>query len=63
MSATTRRLVRPRRGRIIAGVCRGIAERFGMPAWLVRLLAIVSCVLPGPQFLIYVICWIVVPNE
>lgn len=62
MSAT-RRLVRPRRGRVIAGVCRGIAERFGMPAWLVRVLALVSCLLPGPQIVIYVVCWIVVPSE
>jgi phage shock protein PspC (stress-responsive transcriptional regulator) len=28
----------------------------------VRLLALLSCLLPGPQFVIYIIMWIVIPN-
>jgi phage shock protein PspC (stress-responsive transcriptional regulator) len=57
------RLVRPRDDRWIAGVCAGLARRFGWNANLVRLLFVISCVLPGPQFLIYLVLWILMPNE
>ena len=56
-------LVRPRSGRVIAGVCAALARRFGMKPWQVRLLFVVSCLLPGPQFLIYIVLWIVLPSE
>ena len=54
---------RPRQGRMIGGVCAGLGRRFGIGAWTVRVLAIVSCVLPGPQFLIYIALWIIMPSE
>ena len=56
-------LVRPRSGRVIAGVCAALARRFGMSPRLVRLLFVLSCLLPGPQILIYVVLWIVLPAE
>lgn len=56
-------LMRPRRGKVIAGVCAGLAKRFGVSATLVRVAFIVSVVLPGPQFLIYVGLWIFMPKE
>lgn len=56
-------LSRPRDGRWIAGVCAGLARRFGLSPLLVRLLFILSCLLPGPQILIYIIIWIAIPNE
>ena len=56
-------LARPRSGRMIAGVCAALARRFGMKPWQVRLLFVVSCLLPGPQFLVYVVLWVVLPNE
>jgi phage shock protein C len=31
--------------------------------WRVRLLFIVSLLLPGPQFLLYIALWIIVPSE
>lgn len=55
-------LTRPR-DRWIAGVCSGLARRFGMSPGVVRLLFVLSCLLPGPQVLIYVLLWIVVPSE
>ena len=58
-----KKLVRPRRGRWIAGVCAGIADRFGMSRFVVRALFVVSIVLPGPQFLIYIALWIFIPSE
>jgi phage shock protein PspC (stress-responsive transcriptional regulator) len=56
-------LVRPRDNRWIAGVCSGLGRRFGMPPTLVRLIFVLSCLLPGPQFVIYIVLWIMVPNE
>jgi phage shock protein PspC (stress-responsive transcriptional regulator) len=29
----------------------------------VRLIFVVSCLLPGPQFLIYLILWVMMPSE
>jgi len=61
MSATT--LYRPRNGRMIAGVCAGIAYRFGWDPALVRIIAVLSILLPGPQVLIYIALWIFMPKD
>ena len=58
-----RGLVRPRSGRVLAGVCAGLARRFGMKPGVVRLLFVISVVLPGPQVLLYVALWILMPSE
>lgn len=55
-------LVRPRQ-RVIAGVCSGLARRFDMTPNTVRLIFVISCLLPGPQFLIYIALWVLVPSE
>ncbi|SDZ38397.1 phage shock protein C (PspC) family protein [Micromonospora pattaloongensis] len=57
------KLTRPRHNRMIAGVCAGLAQRFGMSANMVRLLFVLSLLLPGPQAVIYVVLWILMPNE
>jgi len=56
-------LVRPRQGRMIGGVCAGIADRYGWDRTVVRLVAVLSCLLPGPQFVIYIVLWILIPGE
>jgi phage shock protein PspC (stress-responsive transcriptional regulator) len=61
--ARSGQLVRPRSGRVIAGVCAALARRFDMRPRNVRLLFLLSCLLPGPQFLVYVVLWIVLPAE
>lgn len=63
MNATVNKLARPRHGRVIAGVCAGLGHRFGLSPWTVRILALLSCLLPGPQFIAYVVMWVVVPSE
>ena len=60
---TTGRLVRPRKGRVIAGVCAAIADRFGLSRTLVRVAFVVSIVLPGPQLVVYLLLWILIPSE
>lgn len=57
------RLSRPRDDRMIAGVCSGLARRFGWSVGLVRLLFVLSVVLPGSQVLVYVILWALMPSE
>jgi phage shock protein C len=56
-------LYRPRDDRMIAGVCSGIARRFGIEPTLVRILFVASLFLPGPQVLIYLAAWLLMPNE
>ena len=56
-------LARPRHGKMIAGVCAGLARRFGWSPTTVRLLFLLSCVLPGPQFLVYLVLWVIMPEE
>ena len=47
---------------MIAGVCVALARRFGMKPWQVRALFVLSFILPGPQFLIYIALWIILPS-
>lgn len=57
-------LVRPREGRMLAGVCAGLARRFGLDPWLTRLLfVLVLFVIPGSQILVYPVLWLVMPAE
>jgi phage shock protein PspC (stress-responsive transcriptional regulator) len=56
-------LERPRDGRVLAGVCAGLARRFGMTPTTVRVLFVLSCLLPGPQALVYAALWIIMPAE
>jgi phage shock protein PspC (stress-responsive transcriptional regulator) len=48
---------------MIAGVCAGIADRFGVSRTLVRALFVISVVLPGPQVLVYIALWVLIPSE
>ena len=59
---TTTTLTRPQQGKVIAGVCVGLAQRFGWNANVVRLLFLLSCLLPGPQFVIYLVLWLLIPK-
>jgi phage shock protein PspC (stress-responsive transcriptional regulator) len=61
--ASSRALVRPRRGKLVAGVCAGLARRFGLTPTQVRVAFVISCVLPGPQFVLYLMLWVLMPAE
>ncbi len=54
---------RARQGRIIAGVARGLADRFGFPAAAVRLVFLLSILFGGWGILAYVALWIAMPLE
>jgi phage shock protein PspC (stress-responsive transcriptional regulator) len=55
-------LERPRSGKLIAGVCAGLAQRYGWSTSTVRLVFVLSCLLPGPQFIAYLVLWLVMPK-
>ena len=56
-------VVRTRHGRLVAGVCAGLARRTGVNAWVFRLVFVVGNVLPGPGLLAYVLLWLLLPLE
>ena len=57
------KLARPTSGIMIAGVCAAIANRFGWSVGVVRLLTVLSVFIPGPQFIIYIVLWALIPKE
>ncbi|GAA2334832.1 PspC domain-containing protein [Saccharopolyspora halophila] len=56
-------LTRPHDEALIAGVCAGLARRFGMKPTTMRILFLVSCLLPGPQFVVYLVLWVLIPKS
>lgn len=58
-----KRLIRPRAGRKVAGVCLGFAEYFDLDVTLIRIVWLVIAVCGGAGVLAYVIAWIVMPEE
>src|SRR5215470_15245754 len=59
-----KQLVRPREGRMIAGVCAGIGDYFGIDANVVRIIfAALTIFSVGAGALVYLIAWAVLPEE
>lgn len=63
MSEATKRLYRSRTERWLAGVCGGLGQYFGIDATLVRVLFVIFALTFGSGFLIYLVLWIIIPNE
>ncbi|MGY2083735.1 PspC domain-containing protein [Blastococcus sp. SYSU DS0539] len=57
------RLRRDTRHKMVAGVCAGIARRYGLSRSGLRVAFLISCVLPGPQFVAYLLLWILMPAD
>lgn len=55
-------LVRPRNGKVIAGVCAGLADRFGLSRSLVRVGFVLFGIF-GVGELVYIALWILVPKS
>jgi phage shock protein C len=58
-----KRLLRPRDGRMAAGVCAGLAAYFGVDVNLVRLGFGVFTVFYGLGILVYLVAWAIMPEE
>jgi phage shock protein C len=60
----TKVLVRSRKGRMLAGVCAGVADYFDMDVTLVRVIVAVVCVITGGAgVLAYLAAWLIIPAE
>jgi phage shock protein PspC (stress-responsive transcriptional regulator) len=58
-----RRLSRPKDGRMLAGVCAGLAAYFAVDANLVRLMFGVFTFFWGLGALVYMFAWAILPEE
>ncbi|MFG1681308.1 PspC domain-containing protein [Nonomuraea sp. NPDC049269] len=56
-------MYRSREHRILAGVCGGLADKLGWSPTLVRILWLLLSLIPGPLWVVYVIMWILIPEE
>ena len=60
----TKILVRSRKGRMLAGICAGIAGYFGLDVTLVRVIwAVVAVLTGGAGVLAYLAAWAIIPSE
>ena len=58
-----KKIVRPREGRKIAGVCQALANFFGLDVSIIRSVWLLAVLLAGTGFLAYLVCWLVIPEE
>jgi phage shock protein C len=59
----TKRLYRLRDGRVVSGVCAGLAAYLGIDPTLVRLAFALLTIFGGAGVLLYLCAWIVIPEE
>lgn len=62
-SIARKRLIRPRHGRKIAGVCLGFAEYFDIDVTVVRVIWLAALIMSGIGLIPYIFAWIVMPEE
>lgn len=62
-SPTYKKLYRPKAGRILGGVCAGIAEFLDYDPTIIRLVFVIVTLLGGSGVLIYLILWLIIPSE
>jgi phage shock protein C len=64
MSTQKQALRRSRKNRVVAGVCGGLSEFFGISAFWFRL-AFLIALIPGgvPGLLPYILLWIIIPGR
>ncbi len=64
MTTQKQPLRRSKSNRMLAGVCGGLSEFFGISSFWIRL-AFVIALIPGgvPGILAYILIWMIVPNE
>jgi len=58
-----KRLYRSMKDKMIAGVCSGLAVYFNLDPVLMRVIFVALALMGGPGILLYIILWIVMPEE
>lgn len=62
-SSSHKRLTRSSSDKMLGGVCGGLARYFGVDATWVRIAFVASILLPGPQVLLYLLLWLIIPKD
>lgn len=64
LNQPTRALRRSRTNRVVAGVCGGLEEFFGISAFWFRLFFLLVSAPGGiPGISLYLLCWLVIPAD
>ena len=63
MSSEVKRVYRSKNERMLAGVCGGLGEYFNIDPTLVRILFIIFALIVGGGILLYIILWLLIPEE
>ncbi len=58
-----KKLVRKKKGRVLAGVCAGLAEYFNIDVVFVRLILVALILAWGGGLLFYLLAWLIIPLE
>ena len=58
-----KRLVRVEEGRMLAGVCEGLAQYFGVDTTVVRIIFVLLALFAAGGVLLYLILWLIMPME
>lgn len=58
-----KQLIRPFQGRMVAGVCAGLGDYFGVDPNIVRLVFAALSIFGGAGVLMYLVAWLLVPEE
>jgi phage shock protein PspC (stress-responsive transcriptional regulator) len=62
-SVLTRAWHRSARLKMIAGVCAGLAEEFGISVTILRLAFVLGALISGTGLIIYIVLWVVMPLQ
>ena len=63
MSEKVKKLYRSRKDRWLAGICGGIAQYFELDPTIIRVLFVLLSVFAGGGILVYIILWLIIPQE
>jgi signal transduction histidine kinase len=57
------KVTRPREGRVLGGVCAGVARAYGLDPIVLRILAVALVFAGGSGLLLYVVAWLILPQD
>ncbi len=58
-----KKLYKSGKNKMIAGVCGGIGEYFGVDPTIVRLIWVLFALTVGSGILAYLLCWLIIPKN
>lgn len=58
-----KQLIRPQKGRLVAGVCAGLGDYFGIDPNFIRLVFAALTIFGGAGVAAYLVAWLIIPEE